>query len=572
MVNRIPLFLGSMMVAYCGAGQPAYQVLLGIPDGEQTRILAIVPSTQGSGIAVFDDGSDSYVFRKFDQVGIHLWSKRVQSPAFGMGGSPLPADQWLGGWHAFISDGAGGVAYCYRTFPQWDMDEQGMDTCVTTTVLMRMGPDGEVSDFDALRHELILPTVDIWSLIGAQNPGMALLPDSGRVVLEARIPYLSGPGMVQITRLDPAGAIVWRKWYHLPGEPESHGPLPAFGAGCWMIADADNGFYMVDGMSTHVLHFNAQGDCEWAKKYLYDGNAFIMSPGLIVDPATNELLITDDVLTFADRKQIVVRISSIGELMSAVKFNYGDPPNPEYSHDECSGFLTDGQLVIGENNASDVLTTIGADLSSADHFQTGPTNNGSNQFFPDLRSFAVDQTSLFAQGSCTIVDQVFGTADEYPMIMRLQADDLGWCMTSASASSGVNALPVMSTVEEIPWVDAPAWGQYTMVPLPAPVVTNIAPPAVIDLCNYGVGVRDDQPAAMRVSPTAVSRGASIQVATFADGSIDILSADGQRVRSMRVSAGTNVITSDELTPGVFILNWRSDDQRQRHAQRIVVYR
>ena len=573
MVNRIPLFLSSAMVAFCGVGQPAYQVLLDVPSGEQTRILAVVPSTDGSVIVIFDDGPDSYVFRKFDQVGVHLWSKRVQSPAFGMGGSLLPADQWLGGWHPFISDGSGGVAYCYRTFPQWDMDEQGMDTCVTTTVLMRMGPDGEVSDFDALRHELILPTADIWTLIGTQQPGMVLFPDGGRVVLEARIPYLSGPSMLQMTRLDPAGGILWRKWYHLPGEPETQGPLDEYGAQCWMIADAENGFYMVDGMSTHVLHFNAQGVCEWAKKYLYDGNAFIMSSGLILDPATNELLITDDVLTWLGRKQIVVRISETGDLTGADVFNYAGPPNPLYSRDECSGFLSDGRLVIGENNAGgrDVLSMIGSDLSSANHFEVVTTNNGSNQFFPDLRSFAVDQTSLFAQGSCMIVDQIFGTADEYPMILRCQPDDLGWCMTSASVSSAVNALPIMSTVEEIPWLDVPAWGQYTMFPLPAPVVTNIAPPAVINLCSYTVGMPDPAPQGLFVvSPTVIQGERVAEVNSSASGLMHVVAIDGREVRSLRIPAGRSPLVLGDLAPGAYSITLVSADEGGQASQRILI--
>ncbi len=577
MIARLPLLVGLWLLRMGAFAQPTYQILLNIPSGDATRILAVVPSAEGAAIVVFDDGSDSYVFRKFNSGGAHEWSKRIQSPAlrnpWSGSGTGVPSTEWYGLYHPFQPDGDGGLIYCYPTLPVWSTDGNGMDTSATSTTIMRMDADGNVVRFDELHHELILPADSLASLVGTQHASVALFPDGGMLVLEAYHSSWSQVIMSQMTRLDPDGNIVWAKWYHNPGQPITQGPIGDMGQLCWFVTDTEGGTYMVDGLYARVLHFDGQGNCNWVKSYTYDGNAFARSPGLLVDAVTNDLIIADDVETFTWRKQTIIRISPGGDLLDVRVFSY-PPGNPLVSSAEVVSLWPDGSTVIGENNPTDLreeFTIIDPSGTTAKHFAPWLGADPDNGFIQYWETFAPAEAHLLAAGTSSVVDNDLGSVTEYPMLASFTEAEMGGCLSTMSMSSAIQGLSVCTVVMQESWLDVAAGQLNTVLPLPAPFISDIDPPEVIDFCSYNVGLREeDLSKAFMIAPTLMQEGDNPQVISAISGLIEVIAMDGRLMRSWPVSIGLSSMSVSGLLPGAYAVMLTSQDRTVRLSRRIVV--
>jgi hypothetical protein len=558
--------------------QTSFQKFLEFSPVDSAYIVALIPSTDGAIIAVFPSGPEAYVLRRFGADGQHEWSKRLQSPAFrnqwaGNGTVP-PSNEWYGLWAPFTTDGNGGVLFAYTTVPETYADGNGLDTSITHTTIMRVGSDGTVSAFNDLRQTLIMPADSLFPLFGPQHVQSAIAANGDLLVLEQYMSYWTGATtMTQLTRLSSTDQVEWAHWYHAPGSPDTQGPVGDQGQLCWLLGDTASGTFLVDVLQNRVAHFNVQGTCEWVKRYTYGGLPFPGSAHPTLDRNTNELVIADDVGSWTQRKQLIVRISTSGVLEAAAVFDYSEDNN-YLSYVEKTGLLADGGLVIAENayGANEAFTWVEPGGQVAHHHAPVTGADPAFSFVQDWNIFAAADDHLVAAGQCTVVNNSLGTGVLRCMLASFPPDELGGCLRASSSVNMVDGLQVCTTLNDPTWIDTPPGQETALLALPPPVVVNANPPAVVDMCSVDIGVGEpDDPPLVDVRPTLLQAGEELRVQVKDPVTLLLIATDGRTLRHVQLRSGMNIISTAGLVPAAYLLHCADTRSGSASWVRIIIH-
>jgi len=557
-------------LAMIGRCQTPHQSVITIPDGYSGELSALVPMGDGSRVCVFPDGTNSFVLRRFNGSGQHVWSKRVISPVFA---NAFPQDWYR---NPFVADGEGGLYYCATAQRETSADGIGTDTLRISTALLHIDSLGQPISHHSIWNQIEGSWVEVVELDNYQRAELAVHPDGSLFVLVQKRGQATQT--FQLDRINALGSLDWSRTYYLPGSSPAHGPVGDDGPFYCMVPDLLGGAYYLNHYVRQLYHFDADGHCEWAYQYHYGPDSAshnsVEIPELVVDPDTHDAVLIGDRVTDLGRRQLFLKVAVNGGLLSADLCEYPASESIFNQYVASGGLGANGEIISCQWGFSSGRVAFSALSPGNDQIMRyradAEVHNGS-VYSCQWRRANVVSSHVQLYGVAQVTD-VFGISETHPILTDLSLPDVDGCLFTPLSNSNLSAMAIMSAVDKPLLLDVITQPPHEMELSELPVVVDVPAPAVADLCSFDTALppssdeRTGGPAT-----TILAAGESVRYAAICDGRLRILDQLGRTLAFRGLHAGSFTDISTNGWPGgVILFDWRPLDGSAGQADRVVL--
>lgn len=440
------------------------------------------------------------------------------------------------------------------------------DTTIGRVVITHVASNGSVLWRTDLERTVIGDFMDPAEMMPALVSIAVHDADRMYVLVEHDV-FVSGTNTWQLLAMAPSdGTVQWQREVTNNGSIQSNKRM--LKAVCLPNGD------VVLGCNEHsapsdllVARVNYNGDLLWMNDYRYDNAAaFALYHDLIVTPSG----------TIVGLGWVDV-VMSKGFVLYHLNGN-GTLDHGELVEEDLVGVL--GQLVFAPGTGFVVALSAGT-YPSVIHFgdtmggamerhKLFPSVVGANEFTTSLRGLDVMGPQILLTGALRSVDNQFGTATQWPVIMHHDAQTFAHCLDSVSTrprsqipSGAVATLPCSGGTSVPP--------PFSYVPVSSPPTTLVDVPSVatMDLCDVVISTGELLPPdpELHVWPVPASVGTALWLMGAEQCHVTLLDAQCRVVHSYPPAAAhQRWVDTSTLLPGAYLLRCTTRNGTVRTAR------